>query len=186
MLRAPKVWARFEGDSMKRHASKAVVVAAGLLIAVQAFPADAAGASSGDKSLPALRALWKDYERAVAKKDAPALLRMYVSADAPVMGGFAPKSYALVTAANKQPVPRTLLTTAKEDVVGEIKLPPDQTENLDVHSDGEVGSVSFDYRAKVGHGRIIWTTVLTNDGWKIASVVYSINLPAADRAGTAG
>lgn len=171
---------------MKRHSSKAVVVAVGLLVAVQAFPADAASASSGDKNLPALRALWNDYQHAVATKDASKLLSMYVSADVPVVGGFAPKSYALVTAANKQPVPRTLVITAKEDVVGEITLPPDQTEHLDIHSDGEVGSISFDYRAKVGHGRIIWTTVLTNHGWKIASVVYSINVAAADRAGTAG
>lgn len=171
---------------MKKQASKAIAVVAGLLVAAQAFGANAGGASKGDQDLSALRALWNNYEHAVAKKDAPALLDMYVSADAPVRGGFAPKSYALVTAANKQPVPRTLLTTAKEDVTGEVKLPPDQIENLDIHSDGEVGSVSFDYRAKVGHGRIIWTTVLTNNGWKIASVIYSINLPAADRAGTAG
>lgn len=171
---------------MKRHSSKAVVVVAGLLFAAQTFPADAASASSGDKNLPALRALWKDYEHAVAKKDASKLLSMYVSADVPVMGGFAAKSYALVTAANKQPVPRTLLTTANEDVVGEVKLPPDQIEHLDIHTDGEVGSVSFDYRAKVGHGRIIWTTVLTNHGWKIASVVYSINVAAADHAGNVG
>ncbi|MBD8879548.1 hypothetical protein IHE49_03530 [Rhodanobacter sp. 7MK24] len=171
---------------MKKQLGKAAAVAAGLLLTMQAFGADTIGASGGDPDAAALHALWNAYEHAVATKDAPALLRMYVSADAPVMGGFAPRSYALVTAANKQPVPRTLLITAKEDVAGEVKLPPDQIENLDIHSDGEVGSISFDYRAKVGHGRIVWTTVLTNDGWKIASVVYSINLPAADRAGTAG
>ena len=163
-----------------------MAVAAGLLVAAHAFGADTVGASRGDQDLTALRALWNGYQHAVANKDAAALLSMYVSADAPVRGGFAPRSYALVTAANKQPVPRTLLTTAREDVVGEVKLPPDQIENLDIHSDGEVGSVSFDYRAKVGHGRIIWTTVLTNSGWKIASVVYSINLPAADGARTPG
>jgi len=175
-----------KGDSMKMRTSTAIAVVVGALVATQAFGADVAGASKGDQDLSALRALWNNYEHAVAEKDASALLNMYVSADVPVRGGFAPSSYALVTAANKQPVPRTLLTTAKEDVAGEVKLPPDETENLDVHSDGEVGSISFDYKAKVGHGRIIWTTVLTSDGWKIASVVYSINLPAADRARTSG
>lgn len=89
-------------------------------------------------------------------------------------------------AANKQPVPRILLVTAKEDAAGEVKLPPVQIENLDIHSDGEIGAVSFDYRAKVGHGHIIWTTVLTNKEWRIASVVHSINLPAADHAVAAG
>ena len=163
-----------------------MAVASGLLVAAHAFGADTVSASHGDRNVMALRALWNGYQYAVASKDASALLGMYVSADAPVRGGFAPKSYALVTAANKQPVPRTLLTTAREDVAGEVKLPPDRIENLDIHSDGEVGSVAFDYRAKVGHGRIIWTTVLTNSGWKIASVVYSINLPAAEGAGNPG
>jgi hypothetical protein len=171
---------------MKWQTCKVIAFAAGLLGATQAFGSDAVGTSKGDQDLSALRALWNSYEHAVARKDATALLDMYVSAEAPVMGGFAPRSYALVTAANKQPVPRTLLVTAKEDVVGEVKLPPDQIENLDIHSDGEIGSVSFDYRVKVGHGHIIWTTVLTNQGWKIASVVYSINLPAADHAVAAG
>lgn len=171
---------------MRRQVSKAMAVAAGLLVAAHASGANAVTSSHEDQDVTALRALWNGYQHAVANKDAAALLAMYVSADAPVRGGFAPRSYALVTAANKQPVPRTLLTTAREDVAGEVKLPPDQIENLDIHSDGEVGSVSFDYRAKVGHGRIIWTTVLTNHGWKIASVVYSINVAAADHAGNVG
>lgn len=142
-------------------------------------------AMQGDE-VSALHALWSRYQKAVANKDTAALLDMYVSGDAPVMGAFAPRSYAVVTAANKQPVPRTLLSTAQDEVAGEVKLPPDEIENLDIHTDGEIGSVSFDYKAKVGHGRIIWTTVHTNDGWKIASAVYSINVPAADSKDTSG
>lgn len=111
---------------------------------------------------------------------------MYASGDVPVIGAFALKSYAVVTAANKEPVPRTLSSTAKKSVTGEVRLPPDQTENLRIQSDGEVGLVSWDYRAAVGRGRLIWTTVHTNDGWKISSVVYSINVPAADKANTPG
>jgi hypothetical protein len=171
---------------MKTQAYWIVAVVAALLLTTQAVATDTADASCGDQDSSALHALWSNYEQAVAKKDAATLLRMYVSADAPVTGAFAPGSYAVVTAANKQPVPRTLPITAKEDVAGEVKFPPDQTEHLDIHSDGEVGSVSFDYKAKMGHGRIIWTTVRTNDGWKIASVVYSINVPAADRKEASG
>lgn len=139
-----------------------------------------------DRDVAALRMLWNNYQQAVATKDAPALLAMYASGDVPLIGGIAQKSYAVISAANKQPVPRTISSTAKENVTYEVRMPPDQTENLDIHSDGEVGSVSWDYKAKVGHGRIIWTTIYTNDGWKIASVVYSINVPAADKAAAHG
>lgn len=169
---------------MKRRTYKLFAVVAAMAMAVPAIGATPPSLSVEGHDLADLHTLWSRYQQAVAKKDARALLAMYVSENVSVMGGIAPKSYAIITAANKQPVPRTFLMTAKENVVGEIKLPPDQTENLDIHSDGEIGSVSFDYRAKVGHGRIIWTTVHTNKGWKIASVVYSINVPAADSKST--
>jgi hypothetical protein len=161
-------------------------VIAGISIANQAVAASPEIQSARRNDVAALHELWSHYEQAVASKDVKALLNMYVSEGVPVMGGIAPKSYAVIMAANKQPVPRTLLSTAKEDVAGEVKLPPDQTENLDIHSDGEIGIISFDYKAKMGHGRIIWTTIRTNDGWKIASVVYSINVPAADNKGAPG
>lgn len=167
---------------MKRWSGTAIAVAAGVLVTAHATGADVVKAQDKEARTKALHALWSSYQQAVAHKDAQALLEMYVSPDVPVMGAFAPPSYAVVTAANKQPVPRTLLVTAKQDVVGEVKLPPDQTGHLEIHSDDEVGSIAFDYRAKVGHGHIVWSVVQTNTGWKIASVVYSINVPAADRA----
>jgi len=166
---------------MKKRTCQAFALIAGTFIVPYAMGAQS-NAQHESQDVAALHTLWNNYQQAIAKKDATALLGMYVNEEAPILGGFAPKSYAVVSAANKQPVPRTLPITAKQDVAGEIRMPPDQTENLDIHSDGEVGSVSWDYKAKVGHGRIIWATIHTNDGWKIASVVYSINVPAADDA----
>lgn len=167
---------------MKKQVCRTFALVAGTFFVPYAIGAEPPNTQHESRDVAALHTLWNNYQQAIAKKDATALLGMYVSGEAPVLGGFAPKSYAVVSAANKQPVPRTLPSTAKQDVTGEVRLPPDQTENLDIRSDGEVGSVSWDYKAKVGHGRIIWTTIHTNDGWKIASVVYSINVPAADSA----
>ena len=170
---------------MKVHNLIATVT--GLAISAYACGATpATSPSTEDHDVSALHQLWSSYQQAVAKKDAKTLLEFYVNADVPVMGGIAPRSYTIITAANQQPVPRTILTTAREDVAGEVKLPPDQIENLAIHSDGEIGSISVDYAAKMGHGRIIWSTVRTNDGWKIASVVYSINVAAADKSGASG
>ncbi|MEW9571598.1 hypothetical protein ABQJ54_07530 [Rhodanobacter sp. Si-c] len=171
---------------MKKFACRAFVLVVGALAVPCVMAAAPTAPKSEDRDMAALHTLWNNYQQAVARKDAPALLAMYASGDVPVIGGIAQKSYAVISAANKQPVPRTISSTAREDVTGEVRMPPDQTENLDIHSDGEVGSVSWDYKAKVGHGRIIWTTIYTNDGWKIASVVYSINVPAADKAATHG
>jgi hypothetical protein len=165
---------------MNTFAYKAMAVVAGMSVFACAIAATATPPSTDGTGVAALHQLFSRYQQAVADKDAKTLAGLYLSDDVPVVGAFAPRSYAVVTAANKQPVPRTLPSTAKEDVAGEVKLPPDQTSHLDIHADDEVGSVSFDYASKMGRGRIIWTTVHTSDGWKIASVLYSINVPAAD------
>jgi hypothetical protein len=134
---------------------------------------------SVEKSVIELHQLFDHYQHAVAAKNSKELLGYFLSETVPFLGAFAPASYDLISSANKQQVPRTLSSNAKEDADSEIKLPPDQIENLSIQTDGEVGTVSWDYYAKIGHGRIIWSTVLTNDGWRIASVTYSINMPAA-------
>ncbi|MBE1159874.1 hypothetical protein [Dyella acidiphila] len=169
---------------MKKQTYMALACLAGMSVMPPAIAASSAAQTTAGDDTSALHALWAGYEHAVASKDAAALLTMYVDADVPVVGAIAPRSYAVISAANKQAVPRTMRMTAKDDVTGEVKLPPDQIENLSIHTDGEVGTVSFDYKAKIGHGRIIWSTVHTNDGWKIAAVVYSINVPAADKPHT--
>jgi hypothetical protein len=170
-----------KGNSMRARICKVIAVIAMLSAACQATAIERNRQLSVDESETALHQLWDHYQQAVAQKNTKQLLALYVSDSVPVMGGIAPRSYALMAAANKQPVPRTFLVTARENVTGEVKLPPDKTKNLSIHTDGEVGSVSFDYAAKMGHGRIIWSAVRTNEGWKIASVLYSINIPAADK-----
>jgi hypothetical protein len=165
---------------MNKHVCMAMAIIAGMSMSACAIAAAPVNPRDESTDVAALHQLFSRYQQAVADKNAKALLAFYVSGDVPVTGAFAPRSYAVVTAANKQPVPRTMPLTAKDDVVGEAKLPPDQTSNLIIHTDGEVGAVSFDYASKFGHGRIVWSTVLTNDGWKIAAMTYSINVPAAD------
>ncbi len=134
---------------------------------------------SVEKSVIELHQLFDQYQYAVVEKNSKELLGYFLNETVPFVGAFAPASYELISSTNKQQVPRTLSSNAKQDADSEIKLPPDQIKNLSIQTDGEVGTVSWDYYAKIGHGRIIWSTVLTNDGWKIASVTYSINVPAA-------
>lgn len=143
-------------------------------------------AQSVEKSATELHQLFDHYQHAVATKNSKELLGYFLNETVPFVGAFSPPSYELISSANKQKVPRTFSSNAKEDSASEIKLPPDQIKNLSIQTDGEVGIVSWDYYAKIGHGRIIWSTVLTNDGWKIASVTYSINVPAAAKKATNG
>ena len=56
--------------------------------------------------------------------------------------------------------------------------------NVQIDTDGEVASISFDYvyladGRETNNGREKWLLVRTEQGWKITSVVYTIRLPEA-------
>lgn len=166
---------------MKKLALLVLLLVAGNAAGSQSYSTPPTHSHESQASASELRDFWNQYQQAVKKKDANKLLASYLSETIPVIGGIAPKSYAVISAANKQSVPRFLVSTGKDNAAGETKLPPDITTNLQIQTDGEVGTLSWDYSASIGHGRIAWTVVRTNDGWKIASIVYSINVPAADK-----
>lgn len=166
---------------MKKLVLLVLLVAAESSFGSQPPSTPSPGSHESQDSVSELHDFWSQYQQAVKKKDTNKLLESYLSETIPVIGGIAPKSYAVISAANKQAIPRFLVSTGKENTAGEVKLPPDVTTNLQIQTDGEVGTLSWDYSASVGHGRIAWTVVRTNDGWKIASIVYSLNVPAADK-----
>lgn len=166
---------------MKKLALFVLLAAAGNAFGSQPPSTPSPSSHESQNSVSELRDFWSQYQQAVKKKDANKLLESYLSETIPVIGGIASKSYAVISAANKQAIPRLLVSTGKENAAGEVKLPSDVTTNLQIQTDGEVGTLSWDYSAPVGHGRIAWTVVRTNDGWKIASIVYSLNVPAADK-----
>ena len=171
-----------QGIDVKMLALFALCIAAGNAFAFEEPVVIPRTHHESKTSASELRDFWNQYQQAVKQKDTDKLLGSYLSDSIPVTGGIAPKSYALISAANKQPVPRFKQSTGKDNATGEAKLPPDVTSNLQIQTDGEVGTVSWDYAAAMGHGQITWTVVRTNDGWKITSIVYSINVPAADKA----
>lgn len=54
--------------------------------------------------------------------------------------------------------------------------------NIDVRTDGAVAAVSFDFVYSVdgqptNRGIEAWQLAKTDDGWKIVSMIYSVNLP---------
>ncbi|HEY4144762.1 hypothetical protein [Pinirhizobacter sp.] len=177
---------------MKRFGVLAFLLVAGYAQAFEKAPVSAA-AVHGDgvalstgptEDIRALRDLFSKYQAGVKQKDARTVLSLYLNESAPVISALAAKSYAVIVAANpKQSIPRTTSYTAKDSVPNEVKNQPDETSNLTINTDGTVGAVSFDYVLAQGngHGRISWSVIRTNDGWKIAAVLFSINIPAADK-----
>ena len=58
-------------------------------------------------------------------------------------------------------------------------------DNVKIDTDGDIASVHFDYAflrngKETNHGQEAWHLLRTPDGWKIASVIWSINLKPAN------
>lgn len=54
-------------------------------------------------------------------------------------------------------------------------------DNVKIDTDGDIASVHFDYAflsngRETNHGQEAWHLLRTSDGWKIASVIWSVNL----------
>lgn len=84
-------------------------------------------------------------------------------------------------------LPSNTFVALIDEVVATTEPRAEEFSNVKIDTDGDVASVSFDYRflangATTNWGREMWQLVRTERGWKIFSVVYSIH----DRLSNAG
>lgn len=71
-----------------------------------------------------------------------------------------------------------------DNIVASKTIEEEKFSDVNIDTDGEVASVSFDYvyysdRKATNSGREKWLLVRTEQGWKITSVVYTIRLLSA-------
>jgi len=69
-------------------------------------------------------------------------------------------------------------------IVTDKKSSEETFDNVKIDTDGDLASVLFDYAflsdgKETNHGKEAWHLLRTPDGWKIASVIWSVNLKPA-------
>jgi len=146
---------------------------------------DEAASAGPVEDIRAIQDLVSRYQIGVKQKDEKTLMSFYLNDSVPVISSLAPKTYAVIVAANpQQSIPRYQMSTAKVSVPQEVKGGLDTISNLVIRTDGAVGSASWNYVLAGGNGRgtIEYSVIRANDGWKIAGVLFSINVPAADKS----
>jgi hypothetical protein len=79
-------------------------------------------------------------------------------------------------------VPENNFLTAIQAIAADPLPTEERFFNIKIDTDGEVGSVNFDYIVLVGGeeknwGREMWHVVRTDKGWKIISVIFSARDP---------
>lgn len=156
----------------------------GLVLSPQYALAQAGGSS--DKGQ--IERIIETFRAAIANKDEEAFLRLFLKEDITWAGVTTDSSIERLYANRPKPEmkrPFKFFTSSPRKFIASIVKDEEKIDetisNVRIDSDGDVGQVWFDYtfvRAsyKENWGKESWQMVRTNDGWKIAGVIWSQEL----------
>ena len=129
----------------------------------------------------------ESFRTAIIARDKPRFLSLFY--DAPVLWQSVLSDDTLARNRIKQPRAVKARVNANstplsfiDTIVGEEKRNEEKFWNIQIHTDGDIAAVTFDYayfydNVETNHGKESWLMLRTDSGWKIASVVYSVSLP---------
>lgn len=134
-----------------------------------------------------IRQVVEGFRVSLIKKDPPSFMKLFYSETIPWIGVVTDNSLARAKAEKKdpkQPDPEKLYTSGnpRKFIEGFSKIPDNVEETFDnvrIDTDGDVAQVWFDYSFKfngykANWGKEAWHMVRTADGWKISSVIWSM------------
>lgn len=156
----------------------AIHLAAVLLLATVA-PVQA---QTGDEA--EIRALIETFRTAIIAKDAAALARLQADDRITFMSSI--DEATLKRLRPTAPGAERTEVGSFGDFIIYVTVSKDQLEerffNVMIQTDGTIASVYFDYEflengVVTNSGRESWGMIQTDDGWKIASIIYSIGIP---------
>ncbi len=158
------------------------------LLCVPAFAQDATNIAT-DPQAAAKREIGvviEDFRRAIIDKDKPRFLKLFPEGGR-IAWQDAIGDASLQAVRRKKPdAPKVKIDPADShlsfiDGIVEDKRSAEETfDNVRIDTDGDIASVIFDYRflsdgRETNHGKEAWHLVRTDAGWKIVSVIWSMN-----------
>ena len=149
-------------------------------------------ATANGEELESLRHVVEVFRTSIIKKDKAAFLNLFFS-DKPeaIIWQAVVDDPSLETIKARQPNaikarlrPDNNFVAFIEGIVASTDASEETFSDVQIDTDGEVASVSFDYvyifnSKPTNSGREKWLLVRTERGWKIVSVVYTIRLPSS-------
>ncbi|WP_457095634.1 nuclear transport factor 2 family protein [Lysobacter sp. P5_B9] len=153
-------------------------------------PAGTTSAVAADEAATTqIPAVIEAFRTAIITRDQPAFERLFlhehitwqpVTSDAALqrIRQKAPTAQKLKVDANRTPY------SFIAGIVASKNSSEETFDNVKIDTDGDLASVVFDYAflsngKETNHGKEAWHLLRTQDGWKIASVVWSVNLKPA-------
>lgn len=155
------------------------------LVVTSVFPAHA---ETPAQSRQAIEGVVEQFRAAIANKDKEGFMRLFLREDITWSAAFDDASLERIKARRKdksQPGPKKIFSASPREFIEDIASAPvplsETFDNVRIDTDGDVAQVWFDYSFMAGNyrenwGKEAWHLVRTEEGWKIASVIWSMSL----------
>ncbi|MDI9240383.1 nuclear transport factor 2 family protein [Lysobacter sp. LF1] len=154
-----------------------------------AFAAPAAHAAPDEAGI---RAVIESFRTAIIQKDRTRFLDLFVQNDVPWQSVLEDRSLAQVQAKRPEAIKARFKSGNNpvafiDGIVASSNTSEETFSNVRIDSDGDVATVTFDYRflsngRATNWGKECWLMVRTESGWKITSLAYSVVLPPVAKA----
>jgi len=171
-----------QGDAMKGF------LAGSLALALLLAPGAPAHAETSAQSHQRIEGVVEQFRMAIVNKDKDSFMKLFLREDITWSAVFDDASLERIKARRKdknQPGPKKFFSASPREFIEDIaqaQVPLHETfENVRIDTDGDVAQVWFDYSFMAGDyrenwGKEAWHLVRTEEGWKIASVIWSMHL----------
>ena len=156
-----------------------------VVVAVALACTGAAQASADDTAEAAIRDVVRRFQEGIRAKDGDALRGLFLAKDNSWLSVATSAEWHRLRA-RRADAPK-VEAGSYENFVREIAADNERVEerfsNLHIHTNGTIASVHFDFVFIAGErttnqGQEAWHLVNTEQGWKISSVIYSVERPA--------
>ncbi len=145
-----------------------------------------AGENPKQEDIKKIEAVIETFRVSLITKDKPIFIDLFYNESVPWLGVASDKTIALAPPAKEGDRERKKVgdgnyTSFIDWIVSTPKAIEEKFWNIKILQDGDIGSVHFKYsfhqdQTKTNWGEEAWQLVRTEQGWKIASVIYSITI----------
>jgi len=147
-------------------------------------------AAEVDADNRSVEAVVEAFRASIVDKDKPRFIKLFLDQDTVWQNVVGEANLRKMRVKNPEAVKARIdskdnPTAFIDEIVAEKERQEEKFRNVKIDSDGEIASVYFDYSYHAGdketnHGKEAWHLVRTDDGWKIVSVIWSVNWTPAE------
>ncbi|MES2311192.1 MAG: hypothetical protein V4566_02755 [Pseudomonadota bacterium] len=153
-------------------------------LAAMLFTLSANAATAPKSDIDEIHKVMSQFQQAIKDKDKDAMLGLFIDENAPLSASASDKTLTVVRSKKADAGKIVSSNSGKfATSIGNAKSPNEEKfSNIKIDADDAVAAVSFDFtflmNDKPGNvGKEAWLLVKTEQGWKITSIVYSMNFP---------